>query len=139
MTTDNYGQSPPAGLTDLLGVGATYFDVQVLPPSGTTFGPDVYVTVSLTDPSFTSTMVITYWNGAAWMFATNTHFDAATHTITGTIPASALSGTPVGVGNGPSFALPEYPLAALIATTTCFAALIVYKRQSNRPKLNPAQ
>ena len=98
VTTNNYGQSPPAGLKDMLGVGATYFDVQVLPPSGTSFGPDVYVTVSLTDPSFTSSMLISYWNGATWMFATNQHFDPSTHTITGTIPASALSGTPVAVG-----------------------------------------
>ena len=82
----------------MLGAGATYFDVQVLPPSGESFGPDVYVTVSLTDPSFTRLMQISYWNGATWAVATNTQFDSSTHTITGTIPASALSGTPVAVG-----------------------------------------
>ncbi len=142
VTTNNYGQSPPAGMTDMLVAGATYFDVQVLPPSGVTFGPDVYVTVSLTDPSFTGSMVISYWNGAAWMFATNPHFDPSTHTITGTIPASALSGTPVGVGNRTNVALSDYTLAVLIvliALTACFVALIVYKRDSKRRKLNPTQ
>ncbi len=137
VTTNNYGQSPPAGLKDMLGAGATYFDVQVLPPSGESFGPDVYVTVSLTDPSFTHLMQISYWNGATWAVATNTQFDSSTHTITGTIPASALSGTPVAVGNRTNVALPDYPLAALIvliALTACFAAFMVYKRQSNRPK-----
>ena len=134
VTTQDYGMSPPGGLTGALGVGTTFFDVQVLKTGGGTFGSDVFVTVSLTDPSFTSDMQILYWNGAGWSVASDEHFDLATYTITGTIPASALSGTPVAVTHGNNFALPEYPLAALIALTTCFAALTIYKRQSNRPK-----
>ncbi len=136
VTTQNYGMSSPAGLTGALGVGTTFFDVQVLKTAGGTFGSDVFVTVSLTDPSFTSDMQILYWNGAGWAAADDEHFDFATSTITGTIPASALSGTPVAVTHGNDFALPEYPLAALIALTTCFAALIVYKRNGKQQKPN---
>ena len=98
VTTQNYGMSSPAGITGALSVGTTFFDVQVLKTGGGTFGNDVIVTVSLTDPSFTSDMNIYYYTGSGWQTADNQHFDMATYTITGDIPASALSGTPVAVG-----------------------------------------
>ncbi len=95
VTSAYFGSSQPQG-TGAISVGkATFYDVQVTAGSGS-LNADVQATITITNPSFTSASVIEYWNANTWVSAA-TKF-AAPDTVTCTIPASALTGTPIAVG-----------------------------------------
>jgi parallel beta-helix repeat protein len=95
VTSINYGDSPPSGFSPVSVSGAVFYDVKVTAYSGT-LGPDVSVAVTFTSSSFTDASVIEYWNGASWI-SVDTTFNAP-HTVSGNIPSSALTGTPIVVG-----------------------------------------
>lgn len=137
VSTLKFGTTQPEG-TGIKIVGGTvsYYDVQVIKPNGDAVNGGAIATISITNPAFTSSDVISYWDGSAWVQATNQHFDASTHTLTGDIPASALTGTVVGVGGSSLFITPEYALGALGALVACFAAVgcvaVVKKRRASK-------
>ena len=90
-----YEGSQPPGTGNIL-TGGTYFDIKVTPSSGTDLGDDAMVTISITDPSINMQSVLSYWDDVtgAWLQAQNQQHPSL-HTITGEVPASALTGTPV--------------------------------------------
>jgi hypothetical protein len=91
----DYGDEQPNG-TGVISVGvAVFYDVSVASNNGA-LGSDVYASVSITNPSFTGADVMEYWNGTSYVSVATTF--AAPDTVTGTFPASALSGTPIVVG-----------------------------------------
>ena len=65
VNTIKYGSNQPLGTTHLFGANNIYYDVQVLPVTGTV-DPDVMVTVYITDSSFTSVNSVAYWTGSTW-------------------------------------------------------------------------
>jgi len=91
----NYGSSAPLGTGAISLDGAQYYDVKVIPSSD--LGPDAIVQVSLTNPNVTPQTLIQYWYDGAWNNASNCSISGST--ISGYIPISALSGTPIGIGN----------------------------------------
>jgi hypothetical protein len=136
VSTMNYDTNQPEGTGTVLASGAIFFDVQVTPDSGVPLGSDVNVTVSITDASITSSSVMMYWNGLNWVLASHIQF-IAPNTLSGTIPASALTGTPIGIGNPSLFTVPEYALGGLLALLVCFVAFIIFKSQKRLPKFHP--
>jgi hypothetical protein len=95
VTSTNYGSNQPSGTGAVSVSGAVFYDVSVTASSGT-LGSDVSVTVNISNPAFTSNSVIEYWNGNAWVSVATTF--TAPDTVSGTIPASALTGTLIAVG-----------------------------------------
>ena len=95
VTSIYYGDDPPSETGKLSVSGAAFYDLSVT-ASGDSLGSQVTVTVSITNPCFTSTSVIEYWNGNNWVSVASTF--TAPDTVSGKIPASALTGTPILVG-----------------------------------------
>ena len=100
-----YGSNQPSGTGAVSLGGAVFFDVTVSQAGGAPLGSDVMVQVSFTDPSITSSSVIQYWDSASssWVQVATTF--TAPDTVSGSIPADALTGTSIAVGsssNGPS-------------------------------------
>jgi hypothetical protein len=90
----NYGNSAPSGTGAISLDGAQYYDVKVTPDSD--LGPDAIARVSFTNSNVTPQTLMQYWYGGVWDNATNCSIDGLT--ISGDIPVSALSGTPIGIG-----------------------------------------
>jgi len=109
ITTSNDGTTPPpTGAVSLN--GATYYDAEV---SGATDGTAL---VCISPASGATTME--YYNGATWVSATG--ITTPDNSVCGNIPVSALTGTPLAIGNPTSTApVPEFPfgLFALLAAT----------------------
>ena len=124
VQTVNYGSSQPVGTGPALVSEGRFYDVEVTPIVGVSLGSDVSVEVSISDPTFTSSCVICYWNAGTWTQVFTTFI--APDTVVGSIPASALTGTPIVVGTPGSFVMPEYATGGLLALIGCFAAFIVY-------------
>ena len=87
-----FGATQPTG-TGSVEVGGIFYDIAVT--ANTQLDSNVMVTVSITNPIFTSGYTVSYWNGANWMPVT-TQFTAP-DTVTFTVPASVLTGTPIMV------------------------------------------
>jgi outer membrane protein assembly factor BamB len=98
LTSTDYINNQPSGTGPAPVGGAVFFDISVTSSSGP-LGSGVDVLVSITNPGFTSASVIEYWNGAEWVQVIPTTFTPP-DTVSGTIPASALDGTPIVVGAG---------------------------------------
>jgi hypothetical protein len=99
VTSEYMGTTPPPGTTGFSATSYVYYDVQVLPVIPGPLGPDVMVAVEITNPTFTSSSLLRYWSGSAWDTVTSGF--TAPHTITFTVPATSLSGTPFVVFFGP--------------------------------------
>jgi YVTN family beta-propeller protein len=63
VTSTDYGGNQPSGTGTVSVSGAVFYDVSVASSSGA-LSSDVYATVSILNPSFTSSSVMEYWNGA---------------------------------------------------------------------------
>ncbi len=132
VTTVAYGNSPPLGTSTLSIGGTVFYDVYVASSNGT-LGSDVTVTISISNPSFTSSSVMEYWNGTTWISVSTTF--ASPDTITATIPASALTGTPIAVGIieqgtvGLSLVL-VFVLGALVATVSVVCVYVFKKKET---------
>ncbi|MGA2385847.1 MAG: hypothetical protein ABSG33_04880 [Candidatus Bathyarchaeia archaeon] len=144
VNSASYGSTPPAEVTtpppiSITGGGtAIYYDVSVSQGGGAPLGSNVNVQVSFTDPSITSSSTIAYWDAStsSWIQVTPTVFTAP-DTISGSIPASALTGTPIVVGSPqPVFVAPEYSIGALLAVIACFAAFIAIRKPHAPALLN---
>lgn len=93
VTVIKYGSTQPPG-TGNVNTGGSYFDVKVSSSSGSDLGSDVWVCITITDDSITSTTVMSYWDDkvGSWVPAQNQIYTPQ-HTLSGEIPASALTGT----------------------------------------------
>jgi hypothetical protein len=127
VTLANFGTDQPEGTGSQFEVNPQFYDIQVLPTDGTTIGQDVYAEISISNQTFTDGILIYYWNGVNWQLASNQEYDASTHTITCSILALDLQGTPIMVSIPSLFVTPEYPLAGLLALSACLAAFIIFK------------
>lgn len=130
VTSIYYGDNAPQGTGAVSVNGAVFYDVRVTSSSGA-LSSSVSVTVSLTNPDFTSASVIKYWNGNTWVAVATTF--TAPHTVSGKFPASALTGTPILVGvpkaSTPiSFAL-IIIVSAVVAVVLILGVVFVYVKK----------
>jgi hypothetical protein len=135
VTTTYYGDKQPSGTGTVSVNGAVFYDVHVTSSSGA-IGSDVNVTVSISNPTFTSSSVIMYWNGNTWVSVATTF--TAPDTVSCTIPASALTGTLIAVGAPPKSSAVALTLSAtsmtiiagiIIAVVVILSSLFVYMRK----------
>ena len=82
---------PGAGVSLASSGTVSYFDVDVVLPSGSTAPTGATVQVCLTDPSVTSSSTLQYYSGGSWQSATSVKVTGTQ--ICGTVPLSALTGT----------------------------------------------
>jgi hypothetical protein len=136
VSTANFDTAQPAGTGTPFGQRPTFYDTQVTLTDGQPIGGDVMVLVTIQSSGITSGDLIYYWNGANWIPAAGQSHDEA-GSVSGMIPASALTGTPIMVTDQTIMVTPEYPLGALIAIAACFAAFITFKKRSSLHKSHP--
>jgi hypothetical protein len=104
VVTERWGTDVPSDAGAPLvvdGAVPAYYDVKVT--ANVTFVSDVLAKVTLTHQNFNENCVLYYFNSTLdeWVSVT-TDFQSP-HTIIGTFPALALTGTPLGVGDsGPN-------------------------------------
>jgi hypothetical protein len=120
LTSTYYGDSQPSGTGNVSLGQAVFYDVSVASSSGA-LGSDVNAVVSISNPGFNSSSVAEYYNGAAWV-SVATKFSAP-ETLSATITASALTGTPIVVGI-PTHGGSANPLA-LNFGSTAFILIVV--------------
>jgi hypothetical protein len=114
VSSTNYGANQPSGTRSISIGGAAFYNVKVASSSGA-LGSGVSVTVSISNPTFTSASVMEYWNGNSWVSVT-TKF-VSPDTVSGAIPASALTGTPIVVGT-------PKPSATSLSTVTIIVVAV---------------
>jgi hypothetical protein len=131
ISSVKYGTVQPIRTGTIASSGSTFFDVQVT-SSNCIIGPDVLATISISDPSFSMDSIMAYWDGNSWISVSTTFTEP--YTITGTIPASALGGTPFVVGGSPLFVVPEYTLGVLMSIFVMFAAFAIHRMTNFRVK-----
>lgn len=93
VTVIKYGSTQPPGTGNVF-TGGSYFDVKVSSSSGSDMGSNVWVRITITDDAINSATVMSYWDDkvGSWVPAKNQIF-TPDHTLSGEIPASALTGT----------------------------------------------
>jgi hypothetical protein len=106
--------------------GAIFYDIKVTDNSGNPLASDVMVTITITDSNIVSSSVLFYWGGLVWVPVTTTFI--APHTISFTVSASVLGGTPIVIYPINPFEVPEYFYGALMSLAACFLAYIIIKR-----------
>ena len=135
VTSTDYGGNQPSGTGAVSVNGAHFYDVQVSASSGV-LGSDVTVTVSISNPTFTSSSVIEYWNGSTWVSAATTF--TAPDTVSGAIPASALTETPILVGtpksNAPTLNITYLSIIAAVAAVLVILAVVFLVKKRNPQK-----
>ena len=151
ITTVNYGSTQPIIVGDNTVNGAIYYDVRILQASGEALGSNVTAQIALTDSSFNASSAISYWNGSSWISAVNQQFTAP-HTISGAIPASALTDTPVMVdysalppqtsptptsspSTTPTSVIPEYTVVVILGLMILLTVFVLIVRLRVRHKL----
>jgi len=131
ITSINYSGNQPSGTGSVSVGSAVYFDVSVFSSSGA-LGSDVFVLVTIKNSAFSSASVIQYWDGNAWV-SVATAFTAP-DTVSATIPASALTGTPIVVGTQVSN--PPIPLTTILAivvvAVVILGALLFYTKRKKK-------
>jgi outer membrane protein assembly factor BamB len=130
VTSTKYGDSQPSETGSISVTGAVFYDVSVTSSSGA-LSSGISVKVSISNPAFSSASVIEYWNGNSWVSVATTF--TAPDTVSGTVPASALTGTFFVVGNPRQVA--EFP--SIILTLIVFlmlGVLFVYVKKRNQSK-----
>jgi hypothetical protein len=95
VASTEYGDSQPSNTGTVPVSGAVFYDISLSSSSGA-LGSDVNAEVTVSNPSFNSSSVTEYYNGNAWVSVASKFF--APDTLSVTIPASALNGTPIVVG-----------------------------------------
>ncbi len=132
----------------------SYFDVKVT--TNETITPDMMVRITVTNDAFDNACTMYYWNTtqAKWVSVQTLFY--APHSVVGYLPASALTGTPIGVVDDteptPSptpmyptptmrdrvlpkvFVVDEYALGALVAIIVSFAAFGLFAVQKRTNK-----
>jgi hypothetical protein len=130
VTSTNYGSNQPSGTGSVSVDGAIYYDVSVI-LSGEALGSDVSVLVTISNTNFTSASVIEYWDGNTWVSVATTF--TAPDTVSGTIPASALGGTPIVVGTQASIiSILLIIVIAIVVVVVILGAVLVYMKKRKR-------
>ena len=111
---------------------ATYFDVQVTLPTGTTAPSGATVQVCFSNPSVTSTDTLEYWSGSSWTSATSVSVTGTT--ICGTVPLSALSGTNFVAA---PMAAADYTLYYIAGFVVVIIVIVIAILVMRRPKKSP--
>ncbi|MDG6982745.1 MAG: hypothetical protein JRM74_04750 [Nitrososphaerota archaeon] len=101
ITTVGGSSLPPSGVGQLTLTGATFYDVKV---TGISTGT---AKVCITSKDLPADAVMDYWSGSAWLSASA--ISVSSSGICGSVPVSALTGTPIAVGA---------PAATVTTTTT---------------------
>jgi hypothetical protein len=139
----DYGDTQPQGTGAVLVGGSFFYDVSVTSSSGP-LGSDVNAVVSLRDPSFAtvSGLVIQYYNGNSWVSVATTF--TAPETLSATIPASALNGTPIvadipthGGSANPlalNFGSPAFILVVIAVVVVIICAVVLVARKLTRTR-----
>ena len=94
VSSVDFGDTQPVGIGNLQLNGAEYFDVNVTPSN---LGPDAVARISITNPVVTGNMTMQYWFNGIWNNAGNITVNIPK--ISGDIPVSALTGTPIVIGS----------------------------------------
>lgn len=124
VTSIRYGTAQPEGTGEFTTLGHVFYDVQVLPSSGS-FSSDVLVTIQITDDSIDASTVVSYWDGANWVPVSSTF--TPSHTISFVLPASELWGTPISLSPMGLVVTPENPIGVLAALIACFCGFAVLR------------
>jgi YVTN family beta-propeller protein len=95
VTSTYYGANQPLGTSIASLNKATYYDICVTSSIGN-LSSDVYTNLTISNPNFTNSSVIEYWNGNGWVSISTTF--SQPNMVSGTIPATALTGTSIVVG-----------------------------------------
>ncbi|MGI0090274.1 MAG: hypothetical protein ACREBS_01065 [Nitrososphaerales archaeon] len=92
-SSDLSGQ--PSGTGNVQLGGESFYDVQV----SQNLGSGAFATICINSSNISETNSMEYWNGTSWVNA----YDLTTsgNTICGTMPTSALTGTPIVIGSPP--------------------------------------
>ena len=122
VTSIAYGTSQPPE-TGTLSIGGVYYDVKIT--SDPPLNPDTTIIVTITNPSFSSTSQIQYWNGVNWV-TVPTQF-IPPDTLQGTFQLYQLQGTPIVV-----IPLPEYAYGSLLALVPCLAVYTAFRKAKTR-------
>jgi membrane protein DedA with SNARE-associated domain len=89
------------------------------------------VLVTISNTNFTSASVIEYWDGNTWVSVATTF--TAPDTVSGTIPASALGGTPIVVGTQASIiSILLIIVIAIVVVVVILGAVLVYMKKRKR-------
>jgi hypothetical protein len=134
VKTYDYSLPPDANTTLSAGTGdraLKYIDVKI---GGSTYTGNVLITLSYTDDEVTamgveeSSLRLYYWYNDEWVLSYNSSVDTGNNIITGTIPASKLTGTPVaGAGTAEvtgSFQVGAPPVVTVTFEPTAIAPLV---------------
>jgi len=153
----NYGSTPPISTDNTPVNGATFYEIRILQASGDALGSGVNAQIALTDSSFNASSAISYWNGNAWVSASNQQFTAP-NTITSSIPASVLTDTPLMVdysapqptpsptpntsssataspSTTPTSVIPEYSIVVILGLMVLLTVFVLIVRLRVRHKL----
>lgn len=86
--------------------GESFYDVQVSSVQPLGSGANARICITSSDVSRQTTLE--YWNGQSWISASK--IVEASGTACGTMPATALTGTPIVIGSSPPSGVPQFPL-----------------------------
>jgi hypothetical protein len=119
VSSVNYGTTQPPNTGNLAINGAIFYDVRVVGQAS--YSPSATVTITLTNTAFTSEdNNLAYWDGNSWIMVPCTF--TAPNTITASLPASALTGTPIAVGK--TAATPSASPLLIVAAALAAAVVV---------------
>jgi hypothetical protein len=129
VTSINFGVTLPPD-ANLAVNGAVYYDIKVI--GQTSFGPDATVTITITNPAFTSQdNQLAYFYGNQWIYVPCTYI--APDKITATLPANVLTGTPIAIikaSVADQSGIPILPIAlAAVIIALLVIAFVFYRRK----------
>lgn len=132
-STDLSGQ--PSGTGGISLTGAGFYDVQVTSSQALGFGADATICITSSGAS-QQTNSMEYWDGQSWVAAAGVTVNG--DTVCGTVPVSALAGTPIAIGTGGQTnqtGVPQFPgLGAVLLTALVLpAALLLARRRGRTP------
>jgi internalin A len=116
VSSVDWGSIQPSATGAIQLSSSQYYDVNVSPSSN--LGTNAMARVSITSPDVTSQTVMLYWYNGMWNNASNISISGTT--ISGDIPVSNLTGTPLVIGKDTT--PPSIVASATKADTTAYAA-----------------
>jgi hypothetical protein len=117
VVTTEVLNAPSAGVLNVSSSSSVlYYDVNVTLAADALDASDSVASVSVSNPSITSTYTLEYWSGGAWSNAIDVSVIGTT--ITGTIPLTALSGTNVAVVNTQHASTSSASTTPILTSTT---------------------
>jgi hypothetical protein len=135
VSSVNFGTSQPPNTGSLNVNGAVFYDVKVA--SQSSISQDATVTITLSNYAFTDqNNEVAYWNGANWVIVPCTY--TSPNMLTVSLPASALTGTPLAVWKTDSNSENPMLLIALaisVVVAVLAVAFVFYSRKAKTVKI----